>query len=171
MRRGSFWRRLLFIALLVSGGLAAFVLWARELPMPLDTSLQADAKSPLIMQGAALAAIGNCNVCHSKAEGFPYAGGRPIVTPFGTVYATNITPDLQTGIGGWTAAAFARAMREGVSRDGRHLYPAFPYDHMARMRAEDIEAVYAFITTRRPVRSETPPNQLVFPFNIRALVA
>ena len=57
--------------------------------------------------------IGNCNVCHTKSDGMPYAGGRPLQTPFGTIYATNITPDPETGIGGWSEAAFLRAMREG----------------------------------------------------------
>jgi mono/diheme cytochrome c family protein len=157
--------------LLVGGSLGAFYLWALELPIPPGRSLQTDANSPLVAKGAELAAIGNCNVCHTKSGGLPYAGGRPIATPFGTVHATNITPDQQTGIGGWTEAAFARAMREGVSRDGRHLYPAFPYDHMAKMYADDIKAVYAFMMTRRPVHAETPPNDLTFPFNIRTLIA
>ena len=123
------------------------------------------------MQGAQLAAIGNCITCHTKPEGTPFAGGRPIETPFGTIHATNITPDPQTGIGGWSEAAFRRAMKDGVSRDGHHLYPAFPYDHMTKMADGDIRAVYAFMMTRRPVAAETPPNDLPFPFNIRAMVA
>jgi mono/diheme cytochrome c family protein len=124
-----------------------------------------------IEKGAQLAAIGNCITCHTKAGGVAFAGGRPIETPFGTIYSVNITPDRDTGIGGWSEAAFRRAMKDGVSRDGHHLYPAFPYDHMARMRDEDIDAVYAFIMTRRPVRAAAPVNDLSFPFNIRPLVA
>jgi mono/diheme cytochrome c family protein len=170
MRRSWLWRTLLLL-LLVGGGLAAFSIWALKPPIPLGPSLGVEATSPLVAKGAELAAIGNCNVCHTKPDGPPYAGGRGIATPFGTVHSTNITPDQQTGIGGWTEAAFTRAMRQGVSRDGWHLYPAFPYDHMAKMHSDDIKAVYAFIMTRRPVHAVTPPNDLAFPFNIRALVA
>src|SRR5687767_5924351 len=79
-----------------------------------------------VTRGAQLAAIGNCITCHTKQDGRPFAGGRPIETPFGTINATNITPDRDTGIGGWSLAAFTRAVRSGVSRDGYHLYPAFP---------------------------------------------
>jgi mono/diheme cytochrome c family protein len=171
MPRSWFWRTLVLLILLVGSSVATFALWALEPPIPLGQSLQADASSPLVAKGGELAGIGNCNVCHTKADGPPYAGGRPITTPFGIVHSTNITPDEQTGIGGWTEAAFARAVREGVSRDGRHLYPAFPYDHMAKMRADDIKAVYAFMMTRRPARLQAQPNELMFPFNIRSLIA
>jgi len=82
-----------------------------------------------ITKGAELAAVGNCGDCHTADGGKPYAGGRPLKTPFGTIYGTNITPDPDTGIGRWSEAAFSRAMREGVDRQGRHLYPAFPYHH------------------------------------------
>jgi len=125
----------------------------------------------LVAKGAQLAAIGNCRTCHTSNGGTPYAGARPIETPFGTIYSTNITPDRETGIGGWSEAAFTRAMREGVSRDGHHLYPAFPYDHMTRMRDEDIAAVYAFVMTRAPVAARIPANELPFPLNFRPLVA
>jgi mono/diheme cytochrome c family protein len=137
----------------------------------LESSRKTDFDSGLVNKGAQLAALGNCNICHTKADGAPYAGGRPISTPFGHVFSTNITPEPETGIGGWSEAAFTRAMREGVSRDGRHLYPAFPYDHMTKMRQDDIRAVYAFIMTRQPVRANALPNDLPFPLNIRALVA
>jgi mono/diheme cytochrome c family protein len=163
-------RALLLFALLAVGGTAAFLWGTSRSAIPIDPSLRIDAKAAEVSAGAQLAAVGNCNVCHTKPDGLPYAGGRPITTPFGVVFSTNITPD-HTGIRGWTQTAFARAMREGVSRDGRHLYPAFPYDHMARMHAEDIDRVYAFIMTRRPVSAQTPSNTLDFPFNVRALIA
>jgi len=164
--------RLLTVLIVVAvAGVAAFWVWAMRPPVPPEPSRTTVFDRALIARGAELAAIGNCNVCHTRQDGAPYAGGRPIVTPFGTVHATNITPDLETGIGGWSQSAFSRAMREGVSRDGHHLYPAFPYDHMTKMREEDIRAVYAFIMTRKPVRAAAPANLLVFPFNIRLLVA
>lgn len=123
------------------------------------------------MQGAGLAAIGNCNDCHVADSGKPYAGGRPIPTPFGTIFSSNITPDEETGIGAWSEAAFERAMREGVDRQGRQLYPAFPYDHFTKATSEDIHALYAFLMSRPAVRNTIPANELAFPFNIRPIVA
>jgi len=122
----------------------------------------------LVTRGAQLAALGNCVSCHTAAEGKPYAGGFPVRTPFGTVYGTNITPDVQTGIGRWSLAAFERAMREGVDREGRHLYPAFPYEHFTRTNDEDIRALYAFMMTREPVTSTPPANTVGVP---RPLIA
>jgi mono/diheme cytochrome c family protein len=149
---------------------AGWVVW-RPAIAPEAATRGVPYEAERIQRGAQLAAIGNCNVCHTRDAGAPYAGGRAIATPFGTVFSSNITPDPDTGIGGWTPAAFTRAMREGVSRDGRHLYPAFPYDHMTRMRQADIDAVYAFIMTRQPVAAVEPGNDLSFPFNLRPLVA
>ena len=82
--------------------------------------------------GQQLAALGDCAVCHTQANGAINAGGRAIETPFGIIYSTNITPDPETGIGAWSYPAFERAMREGIHRDGKHLYPAFPYNHFAK---------------------------------------
>jgi mono/diheme cytochrome c family protein len=121
-----------------------------------------------VATGAKLAALGNCATCHTAPGGKPYAGGRALKTPFGTVYGTNITPDVDTGIGDWSEAAFARAMREGIARDGRHLYPAFPYDHFTRLSDADIAALYAFVMTREPVRNVPPKSALPIP---RAAVA
>lgn len=124
----------------------------------------------LVAQGAQLAALGNCKECHTARGGAPYAGGQPLKTPFGTIYGTNITPEPDTGIGRWSETAFIRAMHEGVDRQGRNLYPVFPYDHFTKVTAEDVKALYAFLMTRDPVRAETPPNRLSFPFNIRGLI-
>ncbi len=89
-------------------------------------------------------------------------------TPFGVIYSTNITPDPKSGIGAWSEAAFARAMHEGVGRDGSHLFPAFPYDHFTKVSDEDVKAIYAFLMTRPPVEATPPANTIPFPFNIRA---
>ena len=97
-----------------------------------------------IARGRQLAALGDCAVCHTVANGVINAGGRPIETPFGTIYTTNITPDVETGIGAWSYPAFERAMREGIHRDGRHLYPAFPYTHFAKTSDADLQALYAY---------------------------
>jgi mono/diheme cytochrome c family protein len=137
---------------------------------PIDSPTRSSFDPQLLSRGAELAVIGNCNDCHTAPGGKPYAGGRALKTPFGTIYGTNITPDPETGIGRWSEAAFSRALREGLDRQGRHLYPAFPYDHFTKLNDEDVKSIYAFIMTRDPVRAETPPNALPFPFNIRALI-
>jgi mono/diheme cytochrome c family protein len=142
---------------------------------PVITAIEPPEKAAfdkaLVAKGAQLALIANCNTCHTNPDFSPYAGGRPLPTPFGTIHSTNITPDPDTGIGRWSEAAFLRAMHEGVGRDGRHLYPAFPYDHFTKLSPEDIGAIYAFLMTREPVRAETPRNNLSFPFTMRPLIA
>src|SRR6187431_1179159 len=124
-----------------------------------------------IARGQQLAALGDCAVCHTVVNGAVNAGGRAIETPFGTIYATNITPDVETGIGAWSYPAFERAMREGIHRDGRHLYPAFPYTHFAKSSDADMQALYAYLMAQPAVRAETPQNALAFPFNLRPLMA
>lgn len=124
-----------------------------------------------IARGKELAALGDCAVCHTAARGVLNAGGRPLATPFGVIHSTNITPDVETGIGAWSYPAFERAMREGIHRDGRHLYPAFPYTHFAKANDADLQALYAYLMAQAPVRAETPKNELAFPFNLRPLMA
>jgi nicotinate dehydrogenase subunit B len=87
------------------------------------------------------------------------------------IYSTNITPDVETGIGAWSYPAFERAMREGIHRDGRQLYPAFPYTHFARTSDADLQALYAYLMAQTPVRADARPNALAFPFNWRPLLA
>jgi mono/diheme cytochrome c family protein len=137
---------------------------------PLEPPRRTSFDPALVAKGGQLAAIGNCASCHTARGGKSYAGGRPLSTPFGTVYGTNITPDPQTGIGQWSEAAFLRAMREGLDREGRHLYPAFPYEYFTRLEEADLKALYAFIMTREPVREANRPHELRFPFNVRALI-
>ncbi|MFL4979469.1 MAG: c-type cytochrome [Xanthobacteraceae bacterium] len=166
------WTRLLLalvVVLLLAG--TGFVMWAWEPAIALTTPPDASSFGPELKErGAELARIGNCNVCHA-GRNKAFAGGRALPTPFGTIYATNITPDPETGIGRWSEAAFARAMREGVDQQGRHLYPAFPYDHFTKLTDDDVKALYAFLMTREGVRAETPANELPFPLNIRLTVA
>ncbi|WMT77562.1 molybdopterin cofactor-binding domain-containing protein [Bradyrhizobium sp. Ash2021] len=124
-----------------------------------------------IARGQQLAALGDCAVCHTSLNGVLNAGGRAIETPFGTITSTNITPDIETGIGAWSYPAFERSMREGIHRDGRHLYPVFPYTHFAKATDADLQALYAYLMAQTPVRAETPRNALAFPFNLRPLLA
>src|SRR6185437_15609964 len=150
---------------LALAGAAALALSAAAAPGALTP-----AASPQVERGAMLAKIGNCDVCHTVDGGQPYAGGRPIPTPFGSVYATNITPEPETGIGRYSQAQFERAMRQGVRRDGAQLYPAFPYDHFSYAADADFDALYAFLMTRRPVVQRTPPNRLIPPLGFRPIM-
>ncbi len=124
-----------------------------------------------IARGRQLAALGDCAVCHTVANGVVNAGGRPIETPFGMIYSTNITPDVETGIGSWSYPAFERAMREGIHRDGRHLYPAFPYTHFVKATDADMQALYAYLMAQPAVRAESRNHEFAFPFNLRPLMA
>ncbi len=124
-----------------------------------------------IERGRLAAAAGACNVCHVGNDGTPFAGGRRFDTPFGAVYATNITPDMEAGIGAWSYTAFERAMREGISRDGHHLYPAHPYTSFAGAEDADLQALYAYMMTQAPVAEKAQETKLNFPYNIRAMMA
>lgn len=153
------------------GGLALAALPWRGAIAPIarpDPSVYAAAT---IARGEQLAAIGNCAVCHTQDGGAVNAGGRALETPFGTIHTTNITPDVETGIGAWSYPAFARAMREGIHRDGRHLYPAFPYNHFAKTTDADLQALYAYLMAQPAVKQVNRDTALPFPFNLRPLMA
>ncbi len=124
-----------------------------------------------LQRGARVVEAGDCAVCHTRPGGEYLAGGLPLVTPFGTLYSTNITPDAETGIGQWSLPAFERAMRQGIARDGHLLYPAFPYVHYRRMSAADIADAYAYLMSGPAVHAPAAQNQMNFPMNIRPLVA
>ncbi len=154
-------------ALALGAGILPFNAAMAPVPRPLS-----DVFSPATVErGRLAAAVGACNVCHVGADGTPFAGGRALETPFGVVYATNITPDEVAGIGAWSYPAFDRAMRQGVARDGRHLYPAHPYTSFAKASEADIQALYAYLMAQRAVAVKAPETRLRFPFGIRPLMA
>jgi nicotinate dehydrogenase subunit B len=124
-----------------------------------------------IARGRQIAEFGDCAVCHTAPGGVVNAGGLGLETPFGMVYTTNLTPDPKTGIGNWSFAAFDRAMRQGISRDGHHLYPAFPYTAFTKMSEADMTALYAYLMSQPAVENTPPVTRLPFPLNQRALVA
>jgi hypothetical protein len=131
------------VALVALGAVATALVWTPEIA-PIDPSRQALLDPERVRKGANLAALGDCSTCHTAPDGQAFAGGLRMPTPFGPIYSTNITPDPETGIGRWSEGAFRRAMREGVDREGRHLYPAFPYDHFTLVSDADDDALYAF---------------------------
>jgi mono/diheme cytochrome c family protein len=146
---------LLICALLVLGGAAA------RAQNPDKQSFE------VIEHGRYMAIAGDCAACHTAKGGEPFAGGGALETPFGTLLSPNITPELATGIGGWTDDEFVDAVRNGIGRHGIHLYPAMPYTYYTKMFRADVIAIRAFLDTLQPVRNEVHANQLPFPFNQR----
>ncbi len=119
--------------------------------------------------GKRLAVAADCVACHTAPGGQPFAGGYPLSSPMGVIYSTNITPSKSAGIGGYTAEQFARAVRDGVTPDGTHLYPAMPYTSYAKMTDTDVADLYQyFMHEVQPVDAPTQKTNLDFPFNIRA---
>ena len=147
-------------------------LWAQRPAMPLVTPPgPASFDKATIRRGAQLASAGYCIECHTASRGQSFAGGYPVPTPFGTIYGSNITPDPESGIGRWSEAAFARALHQGIARDGSHLYPAFPYTHFTRVSDADVRAIYAYLMTLPPIHSIVPAPKLPFPLDIRLVMA
>jgi mono/diheme cytochrome c family protein len=124
-----------------------------------------------LARGAYLARAGNCIGCHTSPGGALLAGGRAVDTPFGVVYAPNLTPDRQTGIGDWSSSEFWRALHHGRAQDGRLLYPAFPYPSFTRVTREDSDAMYAYLRSVAPVAQANRPHALGFPYSTQAALA
>jgi mono/diheme cytochrome c family protein len=128
-----------------------------------------DQDFALIEKGRYLTAVADCAACHTSSDSQDqFAGGRAIETPFGKVLAANITPDVETGIGGWTDSQFDAAVRLGRLPDGSRLYPAMPFPYYTRMTAADVRAIRAYLSTLPAVHHEVHSNQLPFPFSIRS---
>ncbi|WP_221794235.1 molybdopterin cofactor-binding domain-containing protein [Oceanobacter mangrovi] len=152
------------------GTLAMVSPWRAAIP-EITQPLTSPYSAATIARGAEVFAAGDCAVCHTAEGGIRNAGGRPLETPFGTVYSTNLTPDPQTGIGKWSFTAFDRAMRQGISRDGKHLYPVFPYTAYQNISDGDMQALYAYIMSQPAVSQNNPKTELGFPFGMRPLMA
>jgi len=151
-------------------GMAGLLLLARRpVIAPIERPIAQRFSAESVAKGEALAAAGHCASCHTRPGGQPFAGGYGVNTPFGVIYGTNITPDPKSGIGIWSIEAFVRAMREGVARDGSHLFPAFPYYAYTKLSDDDVEALYAYLMTRPVAAASVPANTLPFLLKIRAL--
>ena len=160
---------LLVVIVLVIGAVAYFALnrtdpAAGTAPLIVGAPANADP----VARGEYLARAADCIACHTVPEtGKPFAGGLPFKLPFGTIYSSNITADVETGIGGWSDDDFVKAVREGVRKDGKHLYPAFPYTAYTQLSRADVLAIKAYLFTLPKVRQPERPNDLGFPFNQR----
>jgi mono/diheme cytochrome c family protein len=131
---------------------------------------QSSPSASLIAEGKYLAHAGDCIACHTAPEGKLFAGGLPMPTPFGTLYTTNITPDVETGIGSWTADQFYGAMHRGRFPDGGLMYPAMPFAAYTKVTRSDSDAIFAYLRTVPPVHRVNRPNDLDFPYNNRSLI-
>jgi mono/diheme cytochrome c family protein len=129
------------------------------------------ADPDLIARGAYLAAAADCAACHTDGAhgGQPFAGGRALATPFGTFYSPNITPDPETGIGGWSEAQFLRALHEGVRPDGSNYFPVFPYPSFTKITDDDARAIKAYLFAQPAVRQANRAHDVAFPFSWRFL--
>jgi mono/diheme cytochrome c family protein len=153
--------------LVVAAAVVAAVVIAVRIPDPGVPPALAQ-RQPDATHGQYIAMLGDCAACHTKLGGKTLAGGLPLKTPLGTIYTTNITPDRDTGIGNYSFADFARAMRLGVRPDGARLYPAMPYTAYAKLSDEDLQDLFAYLQKNIAPVSQTPPaNTVAWPLNMR----
>jgi mono/diheme cytochrome c family protein len=158
-------------ALAALAALLVALSWPREQMVPSSSPAAYAPTAENIARGAYLARAGDCMACHTARGGQPYAGGRRLETPFGALIAPNITPERTTGIGAWSADDFWRALHNGKSRDGRLLYPAFPYNNYTKVTRSDADALYAFLRSLAPVTQANAPHTLRFPYNQQLMLA
>jgi mono/diheme cytochrome c family protein len=160
---------LILIAVVVVAGLAALgfaMLPTTTRSISAGSSDQDNAA--MVEKGRYLAIAGDCSACHTAADGQPFAGGLPILSPIGTLYSSNITPDRDTGIGGYSLNDFDRALRHGILSSGGTLYPAMPYPSYARLRDEDVLSLYAYFTNGvPPVHAANHTNGIRWPLSMR----
>jgi mono/diheme cytochrome c family protein len=168
LRRSSRWIFTIAAVLIIVGIAAAAFATRNLLSGRRGGPVQVMNASPdLVARGKYLAEAADCAACHTAPGGAPFAGGLPMQTGFGTIYATNITPEPDDGIGRWSAEDFWRALHDGVRRDGQQLYPAMPYTSYRGMTRADADAIYAYVMQLRPMKVLNRPTELNFPFNIR----
>lgn len=153
-------------AALLGGGLMAITVHPAR---AVSQAAAPPAGPDVVARGRYLVAAGDCQACHTNPGGAPFAGGRPVKTPFGTILSANITPD-KTGIADWTADEFYRSLHTGVDDEGKHLYPAMPYNYYTLISRPDSDAMFAYLKTVQPAPNDPDRNRLPFPLNIRFFV-
>ena len=164
--------RKLIAAMIVLAAIGGAVFWVLTIPSRLPEADIAALAPGDVARGERMFYAGGCTSCHAapKAEAnapVQLTGGLELKTPFGTFVVPNISQHPTDGIGSWSLSDFANAMQRGVSPDGSHYYPAFPYASYARMKLEDVADLFAFMKTQAQVAGRAPDHQLGFPFNIR----
>jgi mono/diheme cytochrome c family protein len=172
MRLVSRWWRwaLLSAVVMVSLPFAALLLSDRLiLDAPDEPDVATGAVENIVARGEYLTRAGGCFSCHTAPGGEPLAGGRALATPFGTFYSPNLTPDVATGIGGWTDSQFVRALRKGVRPDGSDYFPVFPYPSFTGITTGDALAIKAYLSSRPAVRHPDREHDVAFPFSWRFL--
>jgi len=142
-----------------------------ETPLPDAVPPRGAAAADQVARGAYLARAGHCAGCHTARGGAAYAGGTAINTPFGTVFAPNLTPDTKTGLGAWSEAAFWRALHNGRSADGRLLAPACPYPNFTRVSRGDVADLFAYLGSLPAVAQANRPHTLRWPYGTQAALA
>jgi mono/diheme cytochrome c family protein len=161
--------RRIILALLFAGAvaLAAVYGWLTAPPQRWSASV---AYTPSAANGEIIFNAGGCSSCHAvpnQPDRLKLGGGVAISSPFGTFYAPNISPDPDDGIGRWSEADFVNAVRKGISPDGTHYFPAFPYTSYAHATVPDVRDLFAFLKTLPPVKGKVRDHDVPFPFNIR----
>ncbi|MBN9076903.1 MAG: cytochrome C [Rhizobiales bacterium 65-79] len=164
--------RRLVVAVVVLVLAAGLAFWLLTMPRPLDAATFAALHPGDAARGERIFWAGGCVACHGRpgAKGdarLELSGGLELKTPFGTFVPPNISPDKTDGIGAWTLQDFANALKRGVSPEGRHYYPAFPYPSYARMKPGDIADLFAYMKTLPPVSGRAQPSRVSFPFSLR----
>jgi len=162
---------LCLLAIVVACAVVLYVLAWRPTIKAIDPPAVASFDARLVARGQALSLAGGCAGCHTAEGGVPYAGNRPTRVRYGTVWSANITPDPVDGIGRWPEAAFVRALREDVGREGKQLYSAYPHRQVRQASDADLAALYAYLMSQAPVRQAPHAPQLPFPLNWRPLQA
>lgn len=166
-KRGWIWATAGLAALAI--GVATIGVAAATIGTPAAADAGA-AQSSALERGRYLTRLGDCEACHTRTGGQPFAGGRAIETPYGTAYTTNITPDRQTGLGNWTEQDFRRAMHDGIRRDGAYLYPVFPFPSFTKLTAADVAAIWTYLRTVPAVHQVNTPNAFRWPYSMRSLM-
>jgi|KBSMisStaDraftv2_1062788.scaffolds.fasta_scaffold06641_4 mono/diheme cytochrome c family protein len=157
-----------FVAALVV--VAGFLYFTPGYLPSIPGAVEANPTTQTINKGEYLARAGDCIACHTAPGGKQFAGGRAMATPFGNIYAPNVTPDDETGIGRWTSDDFYRMMHQGISRDGALMYPVMPFASYTKVTREDSDAIYAYMMSVPPVNQKNRAHELRFPFNQRDLL-
>lgn len=165
MNQYRFWPNTSFTKIYVISSCVFFFLFALQVP-----TLSASSAEHDLVKGEYLARVGNCLGCHTAKGGVPFAGGRRLTTVFGTFITPNITPDKETGIGHWTEEDFWLAMHEGKSRDGRMLYPAFPYTEFTKISRADVKSIFEYLQSIPAVSQVNSVHEIPFPYNSKPLL-